>query len=290
MRRIVVLLVAGTGAAVAAAALFAGNGESAQGAIRHAAARTLDAGSSRVTISYGDHAGAARGVMDYVQQRGTLRVGRGMELVFDGDVTYSKFSAGNGVIPAGKWLKGERGVGNPFDLQDRALSNPATLLDFLRTGSSEVRSAGRERIDGVQTTRYDGVLDFEKVVELSPLAGRADLRAELSLMRDAADTSLRYSAWVDSDGVTRRLELDHTGASALTIDFYDFGVPVHVSVPRNDKVLSDADLRQIVAAHAPAGNCRDDGGSSIDGWKSGCSQVTIFFSDSDPATATGAQP
>jgi hypothetical protein len=260
MRRAALLFVVAAVAVVAAAVAFSSSGEPAQAALRHAAKRTLDAGSSRFSISYGD-ATPARGVMDYVHHRGMLRLGGMQELVFDGDVTYSRFTVDNGVIPAGKWLKGESGSGNPFDLQDRALSNPATLLDFLRTASTEVRRVGSESIDNVPTTRYEGSIDLGKIVELSPVAERTDLRAALDTLRDATGTTMRYRAWVDADGVTRRLQLVWAGTSALTIDFYDFGVPVDVSVPRSDEILSGADIHAIVQA-ASRGCSRSSDGSS----------------------------
>jgi hypothetical protein len=286
MKRLAFIVAVAVGATVLAAVVFASHGGSAQAAVRRAAAQTLEAGSSRFTITYsytgpglfGSFAAAsefaAHGAMDYRSHRGFIRYdglrGWDQQIVYDGDVTYMSLGAAAGWMPKGKWLRAEGGQDDPFDPQARALRDPAALLSFLRLTSSEVRDAGAETIGGVETTRYDGTLDFQRIVDQAPPAQRSDLQDELDFIREGMpSTTVGYSAWVDSSGTTRRLRIDEAESATLTVDFHDFGTPVEVDIPPADAILTDAEFEKLIESHVGAQGvqeCKtekgDDGGST----------------------------
>jgi hypothetical protein len=231
--------------------------------------------------------------MDYSRHRGSVSFGSalnsGFDVIYDGDVVYSDLSALRDWVPKGKhWLRGEGDHGDPFDPQERALRDPATLLRFLRPTSSEVREGGHEKIGEVDTTRYEGTLDLQRIVDQSPEAERGDLQAELDFLREAMpSTTVSYSVWVDSNGVARRLRVDSGNASSTTIDFYDFGVPVAVDIPRASEILDEAEFEQIVEAHTgdSQGGCSRSSGGPDAG-----ATVLCVFTSSATATATGEGP
>jgi len=139
------------------------------------------------------------------------------------------------------------------------------MLSFLRVVSSGVAEAGHETIGGVATARYDGTLDLAKVAEEAPAERRAELREELDFLKDELPTTVPYSVWVDGRDVARRLRFDESGpegrGATVTIDFFDFGVPVVVNVPSEDEVTSDDELFRLVEAYwkdHPGAGCGPD--------------------------------
>lgn len=284
MRRAIFL---GLSAAVVAAMAFALTGRdsgSAQAAVRRAAMHTLDIGSARFTITFaltdasaGDPNGEGlpsfqvpqqivfHGATDYRRHLGTIRYEVPGEfesvLVYDGDTTYVKWpDAGFGLPKDKPWVKSTGGGSDPFDPQMRALRDPASVLHFLRLSSSSVRESGTEEIGATATTRYDGTLDFQKIVDQAPAAQRDELQVELDLMReDPLSVSIAYSIWVDSSDVARRVLLEDEGGST-TIDFFDFGAPVEIDVPPPSAVLSDEEFTKLMEQQVSDSQCTGDGG------------------------------
>jgi hypothetical protein len=158
-------------------------------------------------------------------------------------------SLGLGVLGGGKWLKlpdlGDASSAVPGLGQ----SDPSQFLAYLETVSAGVIKVGTKTIRGVETTHYAALLDPAKA------ADRADvppsLRDDLGKIRqqNAATVTIPADVWVDNDGLARRIQLKldlakmvgndrETGLPVMTMsmDFYDFGVPVHVEAPPADQV------------------------------------------------------
>lgn len=254
------------GAAIAAAVTVAvvstrGHDSSAAAAVARAAQKTFDSGSSRVevTISSASRSFRMEGVMDYRRHRGRLSYGDLGETIYDGDVTYSKWSTRPPWLPKAKpWLRTTGGEDDPFDPQARSLRDPAALLGFLRSVSSGVERVGTETLDGVATTRYDGRLDLEKVVQASPADRREDLQAELDMIKEDMPTTVPFSIWVDEHGVARRVRYEHAGEGTVTFDFVDFGVPVVLDLPPAEEVMTEEEFSALMEAYFqehPNGDC-----------------------------------
>lgn len=251
--------------AVGAAAVVASSGGTAQAAVRRAAGRTLDSGSSRLAITYSseDGRGEAHGMMDYVDGRGSISFDEsGVEAtaVFDGPVVYVRPGIDN-FLPADKpWLRIEDEDARTLELPWRALRDPATLLGFLRMASSEVRESGHEIVRGEATTHYEGTLDLEKVVEQAP----PDERASLDHQLEDRSATVRYGIWVDDDGLTRRLRVDDQDSGSGTIEFFDYGVPVHIELPPATATIGVDDLFQVTRQPDCGGHEGSAGSSSGD--------------------------
>jgi hypothetical protein len=287
MRRIVPLV-----ALVAAVAVFAGvraggHGSSAAAAVAHAARGTLDAGSARFSIAYSSpdlspeqaSASKAEGVMDFRRRRGHLTYGGYSEAIFDGGVVY--FSVAKWLPDAKPWIRTDD-QDDPFDPQARALRDPTTLLAFLRAVSSGVTEVGEETIDGVATTRYDGTLDLEKVVEQAPADQREELRDELDLFDHETATTFPYSVWADEQGIARRVRFQEgPERMTTTIDFFDFGAPVVLDLPAASEVMSMDEFVTLVDEYLkehPDGcdsGSADDSDSSVEGGITVCESSEI---------------
>ncbi len=258
MRR-AALLVAGIGVAIWLAGGGSGS-SSAQAAVRHAFARTVDAGSSRFTLSWAipefetaDY--KIDGLMDYAHHRGQMSFGSQAELLMDGDVTYSKTA-----LP---WRHDEVWVqsdtsgqeSDPFNLQERAMSNPLSLLTFLIAVGSDVRSVGTERVRDAETTHYEGTLNLQNVIANAPQEDRADLKDTLDFIGQFEPTSVPFGLWVDRDGVARRLRIDQKGSGSILIEYYDFGVPVSITPPPVSATITIEELFKEVDDHQADSNC-----------------------------------
>lgn len=268
--------------AIGVVVILVGNGgdaPSAQAAVKQALARTVDAGSSRFTITamplpdqfaydYTFH-----GIMDYVHHRGRMTYGLDDEMILDGDVTYAKWP-----MPwrhDSAWLRMETDSQetDPLDLYERAITNPMGLLSFLTGASNDARTVGSEDVRGTRTKHYEGTLDLQKVVDQAPPDKRAELREWLDFIREDQPTIVPFGLWVDSDGITRRLRIDGSeGAGSVVIEYYDFGVPVEITPPPESEIMSMEQFVDEMQQRAADSDC-DDGqptsgeASSSDAWE-----------------------
>ncbi len=123
---------------------------------------------------------------------------------------------------------------------------PLDALSYLRAVSGEVVAEGPDTVRGEPTTRYRVMIDPAKVVGQLPEALRpADADAA-----GAAPPSLPANLWIDGQGRLRKLviaspadgsppkggDLRSLGATTVTLELFDFGVPVQVSAPPADEV------------------------------------------------------
>jgi hypothetical protein len=246
-----------------------GDAPSAQAAVNHALARTVDAHSSRFTITamplpdqfaydYTLH-----GIMDYVHHRGRMTYGLDDEMILDGDVTYARWP-----MPwrhDSAWLRMETDSQetDPLDLYERAITNPMGLLSFLTGASNDARTVGSESVRGTRTKHYEGTLDLQKVVDQAPPDKRAELREWLDFIREDQPTIVPFGLWVDSDGIARRLRIDGSeGAGSVVIEYYDFGVPVEITPPPASEILSTEEFFKEMERHAADSNCSEEEPSS----------------------------
>jgi hypothetical protein len=268
VRRIAVL-VAGIGFAIA---LTNGGSDSspAQAAVRHAFVRTVDAGSSRFTLSLAIPPGEAPfavdykidGLMDYVRHRGQISFGSNSELLIDGDMMYIQTALPwrHDAVWVSSNTSGQES--DPFDLQERAMNNPLSLLRFLTGVASDLRNAGSEQVRDAETTHYEGTLNLQNVVENAPPQERADLRDTLDFIGQFEPTSVPFGLWVDGDGVARRLRIDQKDGGSTVIEYYDFGLPVSITPPPPKATITFEELFKEVEAHQTDSNCEGDQSSS----------------------------
>ena len=150
------------------------------------------------------------------------------------------------VLGGGKWLK-TPDLGANSVVPGLGQSDPTQFLAYLETVSSNVTKVGPDTIRGVETTHYKATLDLGKAVDRAkvPASLRDDLR-KLLTKGDGTASAIPVDVWVDADGLARRvkmqLDLSAFGGSGLgasggastismSMDLYDFGVPVHVEAP-----------------------------------------------------------
>jgi hypothetical protein len=276
MRRVLVLLVAIFATLMAEGAAASGQGPLAAGA------------SARVEISFAPIAGLPegftpsmvaafkfRGEMDFPGHRGQLSFGSGgWDTIYDGDTSYSKMRMEQLIPEAKLWVRfdGASDGADPFDIQSQALElGPAQALPWLRGNSTYLREAGSEIVSGTGTTRYEGTLDLEKIIESAPAADREDLRWMLDTMGkdEGLSGTVPYTVWVDARGLIHRLrfvEGPMPFGMAVTVEFSDFGLPIVLDLPPAADVMGQDEFMQKMMAYAdahPSEGCGSDGTPTV---------------------------
>jgi hypothetical protein len=244
---------------------------SAQAAVRDAFVRTVDTGSSRFTLSLAipESEAAPRGdykidgLMDYVRHRGRISFGSNSELLIDGNMTYMQTTLPwrHDTVWVGSDTSGQES--DPFDLQERAMNNPLSLLKFLTEVGSDLRNVGTEQVRGAETTHYEGTLNLQDVVENAPPQERANLKDTLDFIGQFEPTSVPFGLWVDRDGVARRLRIDQKGGSSIVIEYYEFGAPVSITRPPMDTMITFEELFKEVENHQTDSNCKDGESNTV---------------------------
>ena len=191
-----------------------------------------DAGSSRIemTIAGGkDHPlFSGTGAIDYSHNRGELVMKTEdtsffplgmMRVRFFGRTTYVGWTL-RGKL---RWMKEvEDPTGTDRFIPGPGGTSPDRVLELIVKSSTKVEILDTETIRGVPTKHYRGHLDPKKLGEDSSGPGDETV----------------IDAWIDEDGLVRRLRVPDTGDSML-LDFFDFGANVDVEIPPADEVISD---------------------------------------------------
>ncbi|MGH2756241.1 MAG: hypothetical protein ACRDI3_00455 [Actinomycetota bacterium] len=250
-----------------------GGSQSSLAVITLAASRTVEAGTARsvmsstIKIQGQEIRSRGEGEIDFEAQRGRMSMemsgGPGAaafgttELIFDGLVIYMKSPAFS-QIPGGKeWVSMDlaaMGDQMGFDmsaLQQLGQNDPTASLYYLR-GAKEVKEIGEEEVRGEPTTHYEATINFDDAIAKSPEDIQASLRSTLDQMKAwMGKDEMVFDVWLDGDGRMRRQQMTFdyvsgpaAGTSAdITIEMFDFGIPVEVSPPPASQVT---DLQELI--------------------------------------------
>jgi hypothetical protein len=141
----------------------------------------------------------------------------------------------------GLFQGGSNGVGAGMS------ANPAQQLDALKDASSSVTPLGRERIDGVDTTRYSAQIDIQKLTDelKSHVSGSFGDLIEKSMEQMS---NQNVDVWVDDQGLIRRetasSSMGALGSFSTTIDFTDYGTHPDIQVPPASEVYDVTPILQ----------------------------------------------
>jgi hypothetical protein len=159
---------------------------------------------------------------------------RTTEVIEDADHLYMKGQPGTD-----GWVKRETTSGGMGFGGDRF--DPDAFLGYLSEVSQDIRTLGREEIDGARVTHYRAIVNPELMTEGTP---------------ELAGYQIEYEpieVWVDEEGRVRKM---HFGMAAsgetsgkefdmrttVTSSYYDFGVPVEIEIPDDDEVTEEDSL------------------------------------------------
>jgi hypothetical protein len=198
------------------------------------------------------------GSFDFTNHRGEMSMkaaGLSLQLVLDRQVAYMHIPQLAQGLGGKQWLKidlasfgkaiGASGLGNALQ---GSTSDPTAGLNFLKGVSGPITTVGHESVRGVTTTHYRATIDANKVMAQIGIDQQGPMQ---EMLKQLGNTPV--DVWIDGQGRVRReqssLTLTASGAStgglksaASTVEFYDFGSPVTITVPPADQV---ADFSQL---------------------------------------------
>jgi hypothetical protein len=242
------------------------------------ASKTKDAGSARFALRMSVSTGSVKvmtitgtGVTRFqpaaaqiaVRFAGTQALGavNGMSMVerVVAGAVYIQSPRFAGLTGSGKqWVQGDLGdlgAGGPTDL-GTGQSDPTKMLDYLRGLTSGVTRVGADDIRGVQATHYHAETNLEKALSELPEAQRKSFEA---MVKSYGSTRIPIDIWVDGDGRIVRMvtatSLNVGGQSVqsdVQVDYFGFGVPVHVEAPPAGQVADLGGLTGSLGSGQPA--------------------------------------
>jgi hypothetical protein len=185
-----------------------------------------------------------------------------MEMRLVDGVVYAKIggeNASGSINTGGKWMKLDDttaetlGTDSSFDADE--------MLALLKaTSSSGVTERGTATVRGVQTTHYAAQLDIAKLAAIG--GDSVDDSDVQSMLKETGLSSIPLDLYLDAQGRLRRLGMSMTmkgtsspssssedesnfpmsGTVSMTMDFFNFGVPVHVTAPPASEITDGSDL------------------------------------------------
>lgn len=247
---------------------------SPQGILAAAPAKTIAAGSAKIAVDaavQGQTKGsfAGEGVFAFPKEQGRLELDLGplglagagkTEVLLDGDLVYLKLGGALPGLGQKPWVRIDlgqlkEGQGDSIEaLRQLRANDPRAVINELRGVTGDAKKVGTETVRGTSTTRYKATVDLEKAAAASPAGARDNLR---EVARQLGTPKLAVDAWLDADGVLRRLRYminladlneeapakgSGTGTVVATLELFDFGAEAAVSPPPADQTTDLAQL------------------------------------------------
>lgn len=165
-----------------------------------------------------------------------------MKMIGIGDTVYMQ------VTGKKQWVKLDTSKASQLGV-DQSNSDPTAQLDMLKQVSDDVKEAGRETVNGVETTKYTGTIDLDKAAAAEGEAGAkaSDSYKELGLL------DMPFELYIDDDGMPSRMIMKASGESSteglkgeikftMTVNYTDWGKPVTIKAPKNAVSADEAGL------------------------------------------------
>jgi hypothetical protein len=143
---------------------------------------------------------------------------------------------------------------SPDQMREGAAQDPTRQLEYLRGVSDSVEKVGVEEVRGVQTTRYEAVVDLAREVAGQDAEAR---EAHDEMVEKLGATKLPVEVWIDDENRVRRYAMDATVTvpedapevpeggemqTSIVAEYYDFGTPVDVQAPPPDQTAEGSKL------------------------------------------------
>lgn len=197
------------------------------------------------------------GQFDYAKHAGVLtesipsvsgNPGGTVEIREIGQTVYVKVP--NPPDPSKPWLKTDAST---FGAQNGGTqaSDPSQFLSYLRGASNGITDEGTETVRGAETRKLKANLDLRKAAAKLPPEQR---QAVEQAIQQLGTSTIPTVVWIDDQGRLRKMSFSldisnagqATGSSSqtahlsLTLELFDYGVPVNVTPPPSSQVSSQS--------------------------------------------------
>ena len=151
-------------------------------------------------------------------------------------------------------IYGQQYAADPAEARGGAAQDPTRQLEYLRGVSDSVEKVGGGEVRGVQTTRYEAVVDLEKEVAGQDAEAR---EAHDEMVEKLGASKFPVEVWLDDKNRVRRYAMDVTVPvpedapempeggkmqTSIVAEYYDFGTPVDVQAPLPDRTTEGSSL------------------------------------------------
>ncbi len=211
-----------------------------------------------------DYAGRRGAFTMNIPPLGGMQLGR-IEAVSTGSVLYQKFPPQvASALGAKPWVKVDldqlgQAVGVDFNVMFQASFGDATqALQFLRGSGADMVKVGRDQVRGEAVTHYRGTVDVDKAAA----AASPEQQQTYQKLGQLFAQPLPVEVWIDGEERLRKMTYsvdlaaltlppqatagqNPTGTCSFTVELFDFGAPVSVTVPAAEQVT---DFAQLFAA------------------------------------------
>jgi hypothetical protein len=236
--------------------------------IADAAARTREAKTARVATLVrvvepdGQQRFGGQGTFDFARRAGrmTLRLIEGESAGFGQATAVFVDSTVYYQLPVGALAGDKRWI--QLDLQNVAdasaldfgplvqgsQADPTQYLLWLSALGPGITKIGEEEVRGVPTSRYRAAVDLSLLEQEAPPGKEAEWAAYVQTLRDRLGLAfIPVEVWIDEEGLIRRFNHEYgfsaEGTTAVvTTELFDFGIPVNLSAPSPDQVVTLNDL------------------------------------------------
>jgi len=179
------------------------------------------------------------GVTDFVHQRGVIELsGNASGTTFGGQIRVvghceyiQAMALGDSSLTKKPWASIDVDEIFPGLTSSSATTANDSLQELEQAGT--FHRVGVRRVRGVETTLYSGT------IAAGTVSARRPKRLGDALKKEHV-ASIPTRAWIDRSGFVRKLTESVNGV-VVTIELYDFGVPVHVTAP------SPADVQDLTS-------------------------------------------
>jgi len=174
-----------------------------------------------------------------------------MQVVTEGSDVYvqlGNLSALLGATTGQSWLKIPADSG-AAGAMGAPLGDGTEILKLLDQAGG-VHAVGSEQVRGVDTTHYQGTLDLASALAEVSADERAKAESQLGKVGiDPSTATVPVDVWIGHDDLVRRVQVGVSDLQAttpstdgdlggtMTMEFFDFGQPVDITVPPADQVL-----------------------------------------------------
>jgi hypothetical protein len=184
-------------------------------------------------------------------------LGGEMQLLMDGGVVYMRSPA---FQDAGtEWVSMDPSKMDPaaaaqFGGFGTGTTDPSAYVGLF-AGVFDVKASREQDLNGVSTTRYVGTIDLKKVLKgFSDVVGEDADKATRKQLKEVVkqfealgiDEKIPFEIWIDGEGLPRRQRITmdfgklvpgaEDASMEMTVDFSDFGKPVHTTIPDPSEV------------------------------------------------------
>jgi hypothetical protein len=126
--------------------------------------------------------------------------------------------------------------------------DPTAALDYLNGLSQNAKAMGKEKVRGVDTTKFAGTVEMATLLKNVPPAQQADVKAMFG-----TKSTIPVTVWIDGQSQVRRMDmtLDATTQgmavkTATSTEFFAFGEPVSIAAPPANQVGSNPALEAAI--------------------------------------------